>query len=144
MRTADVRKPSTAKGKDRRGSKNVQALYLRITWDAGNGATGRVMRFLTDQLPGRHVLLNEIIDGEFPSHHPDPTIPENLQELIEVVKEQKAEVAALTTETKELRTTVTQQNAKMAEQEDRMLQMEMALAEVLRNQTSGVQVSSIN
>ena len=62
-----------------------------VVWDAGNGATGRVVRSLTDQLPGRHVLLNETIDGEFPSHHPDPTVRENLEELIEVVKEQKAD-----------------------------------------------------
>lgn len=63
-----------------------------VVWDAGNGATGRVMRSLTDQLPGRHLLLNETIDGEFPSHHPDPTVPENLEELIEAVKEQKADI----------------------------------------------------
>jgi phosphomannomutase len=62
-----------------------------VVWDVGNGATGRVLRSLTDRLPGRHVLLNEAIDGGFPSHHPDPTIPENLEELIEVVRDQKAD-----------------------------------------------------
>jgi len=54
---------------------------LTIAWDAGNGATGRVMAALTRRLPGRHLLLNEAIDGTFPAHHPDPTIEENLQQL---------------------------------------------------------------
>ncbi len=58
---------------------------LSIAWDPGNGATGEVVRDLTKALPGRHVLLNDEIDGTFPSHHPDPTIPENLEELIATV-----------------------------------------------------------
>ncbi|MDX1974887.1 MAG: phosphomannomutase/phosphoglucomutase [Rickettsiales bacterium] len=62
---------------------------LSIAWDAGNGATGDVMSALCKALPGKHVLLNEVIDGSFPSHHPDPTVAENLQQLIETVKTQK-------------------------------------------------------
>jgi phosphomannomutase len=54
---------------------------LTVAWDAGNGATGEVVQELTACLPGRHVLLNETIDGTFPAHHPDPTIPENLVQL---------------------------------------------------------------
>jgi len=54
---------------------------LTVAWDAGNGATGRVMAAVTRRLPGRHLLLNEAIDGTFPAHHPDPTIEENLHEL---------------------------------------------------------------
>ena len=30
-------------------------------------------------------LLNQVIDGTFPSHHPDPTVPENLEQLIALV-----------------------------------------------------------
>jgi len=44
-----------------------------------------VVQELTVRLPGRHVLLNEAIDGTFPAHHPDPTIPENLVQLQEAV-----------------------------------------------------------
>ncbi len=58
---------------------------LAVAWDAGNGATGEVMTRLTSLLPGRHVLLNAEIDGRFPSHHPDPTVPENLKQLQEAV-----------------------------------------------------------
>lgn len=57
------------------------AAPLAVAWDAGNGATGEAMTRLVGRLPGRHVLLNEAIDGRFPSHHPDPTVPENLRQL---------------------------------------------------------------
>src|SRR5438045_4104329 len=42
---------------------------LKVAWDCGNGATGEVVVELTKTLPGRHILLNEIIDGTFPAHH---------------------------------------------------------------------------
>src|SRR6201988_1806777 len=58
---------------------------LTVAWDPGNGATGDVVQQLTARLPGRHVLLNETIDGTFPAHHPDPTIPENLVQLQQAV-----------------------------------------------------------
>ncbi len=58
---------------------------LAVAWDAGNGAAGEAMAWLAGKLPGRHVLLNERIDGTFPSHHPDPTVPENLVQLQEAV-----------------------------------------------------------
>jgi phosphomannomutase len=58
---------------------------LTVAWDAGNGATGEVIQELTARLPGRHILLNERIDGTFPAHHPDPTIPENLVQLQQTV-----------------------------------------------------------
>jgi phosphomannomutase len=65
---------------------------LTVVWDAGNGATGEVLQDLTARLPGRHDLLFEEIDGRFPNHHPDPTIPANLRDLIARVKEIGAEV----------------------------------------------------
>jgi phosphomannomutase len=58
---------------------------LAVAWDCGNGATGEVVASLVKRLPGRHVLLNEVIDGRFPAHHPDPTIPENLVQLQQAV-----------------------------------------------------------
>jgi phosphomannomutase len=54
---------------------------LSVAWDAGNGATGEAVQELTARLPGRHILLNVTIDGTFPAHHPDPTVPENLVQL---------------------------------------------------------------
>ena len=58
---------------------------LKVAWDCGNGATGEVVAALVELLPGRHVLLNERIDGTFPAHHPDPTVPENLRQLQQAV-----------------------------------------------------------
>jgi phosphomannomutase len=58
---------------------------LTVAWDPGNGATCEVVRQLTARLPGRHILLNAVIDGRFPAHHPDPTVPENLVQLQEAV-----------------------------------------------------------
>ena len=58
---------------------------LAVAWDSGNGAAGPAMVRLTARLPGRHVLLCETVDGDFPVHHPDPTVPENLELLIEAV-----------------------------------------------------------
>jgi phosphomannomutase len=58
---------------------------LKIAWDAGNGAAGEAMAKLTAKLPGEHILLFETIDGTFPNHHPDPTMPENLETLQETV-----------------------------------------------------------
>ncbi|MGF1629486.1 MAG: phosphoglucomutase/phosphomannomutase PgmG [Kiloniellaceae bacterium] len=54
---------------------------LKVAWDAGNGAMGEAMAAAAARLPGEHILLNERIDGDFPSHHPDPTVPENLRQL---------------------------------------------------------------
>ena len=58
---------------------------LSVAWDAGNGATGDVLQALVKRLPGRHTLLNEVIDGTFPAHHPDPTDPANLVQLQKAV-----------------------------------------------------------
>ncbi len=58
---------------------------LKVAWDAGNGATAEIMRRLTAVLPGEHILLFDTIDGTFPNHHPDPTVPENLVDLQKAV-----------------------------------------------------------
>jgi phosphomannomutase len=59
---------------------------LSVAWDAGNGAAGDALKLLTAKLPGRHVLLNETIDGRFPAHHPDPTEAKNLVQLQDAVR----------------------------------------------------------
>jgi len=65
---------------------------ITVAWDPGNGVAGAVMRSLADRLSGRHVLINDDVDGDFPNHHPDPTIPENLKQLREVAEKEKANV----------------------------------------------------
>ena len=65
------------------------ARALNVAWDAGNGAAGEIMTALCQRLAGKHTTLNAEIDGTFPAHHPDPTVPENLEQLIETVTAQK-------------------------------------------------------
>jgi len=65
---------------------------LTVAWDAGNGAAGEAMARVTARLPGRHLLLYETIDGRFPNHHPDPTVPSNLAALQAKVAETKADL----------------------------------------------------
>lgn len=65
---------------------------LTIAWDAGNGATGEILRRLTATLPGKHILLFDEIDGNFPNHHPDPTVEKNLVDLKKAVAEHGCDI----------------------------------------------------
>lgn len=65
---------------------------LKVVWDAGNGATGDRLKDLVKLLPGEHHVLFADIDGAFPNHHPDPTIPENLVSLQKKVAEVGADL----------------------------------------------------
>ncbi|MBV1836398.1 phosphoglucomutase/phosphomannomutase PgmG [Acetobacter estunensis] len=65
---------------------------LKVVWDSGNSAAGDVLPALLAKLPGEHTLLNGKVDGTFPAHHPDPTVAKNLEQLIEAVKAQKADL----------------------------------------------------
>src|SRR5690606_26318065 len=58
---------------------------LKVGWDAGNGAAGPALEKLAARLPGEHHLLFTEVDGEFPNHHPDPTVEENLEDLRSLV-----------------------------------------------------------
>ena len=58
---------------------------ISVVWDAGNGAAGPAMQALAARLPGRHACLFAEVDGTFPNHHPDPTEPHNLEQLIHEV-----------------------------------------------------------
>jgi len=65
---------------------------LKIVIDAGNGVTGQIAPELFKALGCEvHALFCEV-DGRFPNHHPDPTSADNLQDLIRVVTETKADV----------------------------------------------------
>lgn len=65
---------------------------LTVAWDAGNGVGGPVMAALAQRLPGKHILLNEKVDGTFPSHHPDPTVESNLVQLKAAVAQSNADI----------------------------------------------------
>ncbi|MGE0416251.1 MAG: phosphoglucomutase/phosphomannomutase PgmG [Acetobacteraceae bacterium] len=68
------------------------ARALNVVWDNGNGSAGDVLTRLVTRLPGQHTVLNGTIDGTFPAHHPDPTVPANLQQLIAEVARRKADI----------------------------------------------------
>ena len=65
---------------------------LKVVWDNGNGAAGEVLHQLVASLPGEHIVLNGEIDGTFPDHHPDPTVPKNLEQLIAEVPQAGADL----------------------------------------------------
>ena len=58
---------------------------MRVGWDAGNGAAGPALEALVAQLPGEHHVLYTKVDGQFPNHHPDPTVEANLADLKRLV-----------------------------------------------------------
>jgi len=66
---------------------------LKIAWDVGNGAMGLVINEITSQLKNTHnILINEKVDGTFPNHHPDPTVPKNMEQLIRTVINYKCDI----------------------------------------------------
>ncbi len=67
-------------------------LPLRVAWDPGNGASGDIVQKLVRRLPHTHVLINEVIDGTFPAHHPDPTVEKNLEQLRAVVLREQCDL----------------------------------------------------
>lgn len=65
---------------------------LKVVVDAGNGAGGHIGPDIMRKLGCEVIELNCDPDGRFPNHHPDPTVPENLEDLIRTVAESKADV----------------------------------------------------
>ena len=65
---------------------------LKVAWDSGNGAAGPAMEKLIESLPGNHYPLNSEVNGDFPNHHPDPTVPECLKQLQMEVAERRCDL----------------------------------------------------
>lgn len=65
---------------------------MKVVIDCGNGATGELAPTLLKTLGCEVIELFCDIDGNFPNHHPDPTNPENLKDLISAVKQHKADL----------------------------------------------------
>ena len=65
---------------------------ITAVWDPGNGAAAEAVNMIVAKLPGKHTVINGTIDGTFPNHHPDPTVPKNLIQLQAEVARQKADV----------------------------------------------------
>ncbi|HEX2779315.1 MAG TPA: phosphomannomutase/phosphoglucomutase [Gemmatimonadaceae bacterium] len=65
---------------------------LNVAVDCGNGAGALVAGKLFDRLGVRQVPLFCESDGTFPNHHPDPTVEENLEDIIAAVKSKRLDL----------------------------------------------------
>ena len=71
---------------------HVQANRLHVVIDSGNGAASLVAKQALELLGCKVTGLYCDLDGRFPNHHPDPTVLENLSDLMQAVKEHGADV----------------------------------------------------
>ena len=65
---------------------------LNIVIDCGNGIAGNIAPKLFESLGARVSKLFCLVDGRFPNHHPDPSNPENLKDLIKEVVDTGADL----------------------------------------------------
>ncbi len=65
---------------------------LKIVMDCGNGVAGAIAPALFERLGCEIVPLYCEVDGHFPNHHPDPSKPENLADVIRALRDTDAEL----------------------------------------------------
>jgi phosphomannomutase/phosphoglucomutase len=65
---------------------------VKVVLDAGNGTAGPVMHRVLKRLNVETTEMFFEMDGRFPNHHPDPTVPENLRALRDEVRARKADL----------------------------------------------------
>ncbi|MGR8940870.1 MAG: phosphomannomutase/phosphoglucomutase, partial [Gammaproteobacteria bacterium] len=65
---------------------------MKVVVDCGNGVAGELAPMLLRTLGCEVIELFCDIDGTFPNHHPDPSKPENLHDLILAVKHYQADL----------------------------------------------------
>ncbi|HYM13216.1 MAG TPA: phosphomannomutase/phosphoglucomutase [Bryobacterales bacterium] len=65
---------------------------VKVVCDTGNGTAGPVFHRLLERLHCEPIELFFEMDGHFPHHHPDPTVPQNLEALIAKVHESASEL----------------------------------------------------
>ncbi|HTQ74741.1 MAG TPA: phosphomannomutase/phosphoglucomutase [Burkholderiales bacterium] len=94
-----------ARGSGRHRRADIREAYLRriasdvhlarpmkVAVDCGNGVAGATAGELYRRLGCEVLELYCEVDGRFPNHHPDPSHPENLEELIALVRKEHAEI----------------------------------------------------
>ncbi len=59
---------------------------LKVVADAGNGVAGAVAPQLLEAIGAEVIPLYCEVDGQFPNHHPDPSEPHNLEDLVQMVR----------------------------------------------------------
>lgn len=65
---------------------------VKVVCDAGNGTAGPVLRRILERMNVEAIELFFTMDGRFPHHHPDPTLPETIATLIGTVRNTGAEL----------------------------------------------------
>lgn len=65
---------------------------MKVVIDAGNGAASKIAPIVFRRLGCEVVELFCEYDGRFPNHHPDPTVPANLKDIIAAVKKENADI----------------------------------------------------
>ncbi|MBI4694232.1 MAG: phosphomannomutase/phosphoglucomutase [Gammaproteobacteria bacterium] len=65
---------------------------LKVVVDCGNGVPGIVAPHILRAIGHDVIELYCEVDGDFPNHHPDPSQPENLEDLITIVKHEQADL----------------------------------------------------
>ena len=65
---------------------------VKLVADGGNGTVGPAMHRIFQKLNCAATELFFEMDGRFPNHHPDPTVPKNLAQLVQTVKSKGAEL----------------------------------------------------
>jgi phosphomannomutase/phosphoglucomutase len=65
---------------------------MKIAIDCGNGVAGAYTKKLYEAIGCEVEELFCEVDGHFPNHHPDPSVPENLTDLITALKDGDAEI----------------------------------------------------
>ena len=65
---------------------------LKIAWDIGNGVVGSMLHRLLNNIPGEHLIINSTVDGNFPNHHPDPTVLKNNIQISNLVLENNCDL----------------------------------------------------
>ncbi len=65
---------------------------LKVVIDPGNGTTSIIAKDLYSMFPIDLISINDVSDGTFPNHHPDPCVEENLEQLKKKVLEEKADI----------------------------------------------------
>ncbi|MFH0897959.1 MAG: phosphomannomutase/phosphoglucomutase [bacterium] len=64
----------------------LQNKSLHVAIDCGNGSAGAVIPQLIERMNWKHVtLLYPEVDGTFPNHEADPTVPENMKDIKQVL-----------------------------------------------------------
>jgi len=65
---------------------------LKVAVDAGNGTAGVIVPDILEKMNCEVISLYCEPDGSFPNHHPDPTVPEYIRDLIAETGKSKADV----------------------------------------------------